>query len=123
MEKATLKGMLKNKPDIGRPICFGSCELETKNTAKRNMSSAVCALSIYSRLCVKMSSFLFARMGNAAYIIFIMWNYISGLDTWYHFRFNISCGVAVKVRSHQEKFDINVYREGGKKNLEGRANF
>ena len=26
---------------------------------------------------------------------------ISSLDAWYHFWFNISCGVAVKVRSHQ----------------------
>ena len=42
-----------------------------------------------------------ASMGHAAYIIFIMWNPISGLDAWYHFRFNISCGVAVTVRSHQ----------------------
>ena len=32
-----------------------------KNTAKRNMSSAVCASSMYSRLCMKMSSFLFVR--------------------------------------------------------------
>ena len=45
-----------------------------------------------------------ARMGNAAYIIFIMWNSIFGVDAWYNFRFNISCGVAVKVRSHQENF-------------------
>ena len=30
-----------------------------ENIAKRNMSSAVCALSIYSHLCIKMSSFLF----------------------------------------------------------------
>ena len=44
-----------------------------------------------------------ARMDNAAYIIFIMWNSISGLDAWYHFRFNISCGVAVTVRSHKKK--------------------
>ena len=28
-----------------------------ENTAKRNMSSAVCALSIYNRLCMKMLSF------------------------------------------------------------------
>ena len=40
---------------------------------------------------------------NAAYIIFIMWNYISGLDAWYHFRFNISCGVAVTGKSHKKK--------------------
>ena len=44
-----------------------------------------------------------ARMGNAAYIIFIMWNSIDGLDAWYHFLFNISCGVAVTV-SHQKSF-------------------
>ena len=44
-----------------------------------------------------------ARMDNATYIMFIMWNSISGLDAWYHFRFNISCGVAVMGRSHQKK--------------------
>ena len=36
-----------------------------------------------------------ACMGNAAYIIFIMWNSDSGLDASYHFWFDISCGVAV----------------------------
>ena len=45
-----------------------------------------------------------ARMGHAAYIIFIMWNSISGLDAWYRFGFHISCGVAVTVRSHQNNF-------------------
>ena len=44
-----------------------------------------------------------AHLGNAAYIIFIMWNSISDLEAWYHFRFNISCGVAVTVRGHQKK--------------------
>ena len=44
-----------------------------------------------------------ARMGNAACIIFIIWNSISGEDTWYHFCFTISCGVVVTVRS-QENF-------------------
>ena len=38
------------------------------------------------------------------HIIFIMWNSIFGLD--------ICCGVAVKVRSHQEKFQIIFYGEG-----------
>ena len=33
-------------------------KLIIRNTAKRNMSSAVCALSMYSRLCMKMSPFL-----------------------------------------------------------------
>ena len=55
-----------------------------------------------------------ARMGNAAYIIFITWNSISGLDAWNHIRFNIICGVAVAVmgRSHQKKLrDILQERE------------
>ena len=43
-----------------------------------------------------------ARMCNATYVIFIMWNSISGLDTCYHFQLNISCGVAVTVRSHKK---------------------
>ena len=51
-------------------------------------------------------------MGNATSIIFIMWNSISGLDTWYHFQFNIGCGLAVKVRSHQEKFQVMFLRGG-----------
>ena len=34
---------------------------KTKNTAKRNMSSAMCASSMYSRLCMKMLSFLLLR--------------------------------------------------------------
>ena len=38
-------------------------------------------------------------MDNAAYIIFITWNSISGLDAWYYFRLNIHCGVAVTVSS------------------------
>ena len=48
-----------------------------------------------------------AHMGNAAYIIFIMWNSISGLDTCYHFRLNISCGVAVTVGGHPKKHQVN----------------
>ena len=65
-----------------------------------------------------------ARTCNAAYVIFIMWNSISGLDC-YHFRLNISCGVAVTVRSHQKKMSGNFLRggEGGGRNLEGRAIF
>ena len=46
------------------------------------------------------------RVDNAAYIIFIIWNSISGLDARYHFQFNISCGVAVTVRSHQKKNQV-----------------
>ena len=50
-----------------------------------------------------------AHMGNAAYIIFIMWNSISGLDAWYHFRFNVIYAVAVTVRSHQIKFQFILF--------------
>ena len=53
-----------------------------------------------------------ARTCIAAYVIFIMWNSISGLDTCYHFRFNISCGGAVTVRSHQKKISGNFLRGG-----------
>ena len=47
-----------------------------------------------------------ASMGHAAYIIFIMWNSISGLDTCYHFGLNISCEVAVTVRSPQKRYQV-----------------
>ena len=43
-----------------------------------------------------------ARMCNAAYVIFIMLNSISGLDACYHFRLNMSCGVAVTVGGHKK---------------------
>ena len=49
---------------------------------------------------------LCAHMCNAAYVIFIMWNSLSGLYACYHFRLNISCGVAVTVRSHQKKYQV-----------------
>ena len=65
------------------------------------------------------------RMGNAAYIIVITWSSISGLDTLYHFRFNISCGVVVRVRSHQEKFQVIVLpgRKGGRNFFGGKGQF
>ena len=61
---------------------------------------------------MKASSFLFVCMVNAAYIIFIKWNSISGVDTWYHFQLNIRCDVAVIVRSHQQKFQV-IFKERG----------
>ena len=48
-----------------------------------------------------------AHMCSAAYVIFIMWNSISGLDTCYHFRLNISCGVAATVGGHPKKHQVN----------------
>ena len=68
-----------------------------------------------------------ARMYNAANIIFIMWNSISGLDAWYHFRFNISYGVTVMMRGHQKKNSGNFLRgregEGQKQFWRGRPIF
>ena len=65
------------------PVCF----INVQSSLHENVVFSVCAL-----------------MDNATYIIFIMWNSISGLEPWYLFRFNISCGVAVTVRSHQKNF-------------------
>ena len=66
----------------------------------------VCFVNIQLSLHENVVFSVCACMGNAAYIIFIMWNSISGLDAWYHFRFNVSYGVAVTVRSHQIKFQV-----------------
>ena len=73
---------------VQRPVCFVNVQL----SLHENVVFSVCAL-----------------MDNAAYNIFIMWNSISGLDTCYHFRLNISCGVAVTVRSHQKLESICRY--------------
>ena len=67
------------------------------------MSSAMCAWSMYTVQSSLHENVIFsvcARMGNAAYIIFIMWNSISGLDAWNHFEFNIN--VAVTERDHKK---------------------
>ena len=54
------------------------CFINVQSSLNRNVVSSVCA-----------------RMGNATYIMFIMWNSISGLEAWFHFQFVISRGVAV----------------------------
>ena len=41
------------------------------------------------------------HMNDAMYISSITWNSISGLDSWYDFRFRVNCAVAVKVRSRK----------------------
>ena len=78
----------------------------------------VCFVNIQSSLHENVVFSVCACMGNAAYIIFIMWNSISGLDAWHHFRFNISCGVAVMMRV-QQKNDRNggVWQSGISKAL------
>ena len=75
----------------------------------------MCFVNVQSSLHENVVFSVCACVGNAAYITFIMWNSITGLDAWYHFRFNISCGVAVKVRGHQNKSG-NFLGSGGQKN-------
>ena len=65
-----------------------------------------CFVNVQSYLYENVIFSVCARMCNAVYVIFIMWNSISGLDACYHFRLNISCGVAVTVRSHQKKYQV-----------------
>ena len=78
-------------------------EAYTKKYCKAEyVQRRVCFVNVQSSLHENIVFFVYARMCNAAYIIFIMWNSISGLDAWYHFRLNISCGVAVTVKSHQK---------------------
>ena len=62
----------------------------------------VCFVNVQSSLHENVVFSGCAYMCNATYVVFIMWNSISGLDAWYHFRLNISSGVAVTVRSHQK---------------------
>ena len=72
----------------------------------------VCFVNVQSSLHENVVFSVSARTCIAAYVIFIMWNSISGLDTCYHFRLNISCGGAVTVRSHQKKISGNFLRGG-----------
>ena len=76
----------------------------------------VCFVNVQSSLHDNVVFSVCALTDNVAYIMFIMWNSISGLDAWYHFRFNISCGVAVMG---------NFLRggEGGKTNFGGEGEF
>ena len=67
---------------------------------------SMCLVIIQSSLHENVVFSVCAHMGNAAYIIFIMLNSISGLDACYYFRLNISCGVAVTVRSHHKKYQV-----------------
>ena len=103
--------LIKNT-DLQAEICFGEGHKTIDGLQKREIpQSGICPAPCVPFLFTVVFAWkcrlsVCAHMDNAAYIMFIMWHSISGLDTWYHFRFNISCGVAVKVRSHQEKFQV-----------------
>ena len=66
----------------------------------------VCIVKVQSSLHENIVFSVCARMCNATYVIFFMWNSISGLDACYHLRLNINCGVAVTVRGHQKKYQV-----------------
>ena len=69
-----------------------------------NMSSAVCASSIYSPLCMKMSSFLFLRLWTMPRMLYSSCGIPYPVETPGIISGDISCDVAVKVRSHQKNF-------------------
>jgi len=67
------------------------------------VQDSVCFVNVQSSFHENVDFSVGARMDNATYIIFIMWNSISGLDAWYHFQFNISYGMAFTGTGHQQK--------------------
>ena len=87
------KGKDKDKCPIIKALSV-FVTLQKKCRKAEYVQRCVCFVNVQSSLHENVIFSVCARMSNAAYIIFIMWNSISGLDTWYHFRFNISCGVA-----------------------------
>ena len=119
-----------------RGICYGEAHriMQGMGLQKRGkyckaeyVQRRVCLVNEQSSLHENVVFSVSARIGNTTYIIFIMWNSISGLESWNHFRFNISCGVAVTVRGHKKNKTQVIFqaRAGGgpKKNFEGRGNF
>ena len=104
---------------------FRRLQKREKNYKMEYVQRRVCFGYVQSSLHENVVCSVCARMGNATYIIFIMWSTISGLDTWYHFRLNVGCGVAVNVRSQQEKFQVILLRggEGGRKHFGGESQF
>ena len=72
----------------------------------------VCFVHVQSSLHETVVFSVSVRMCNATYVI-IMWNSISGLDTCYHIRLTISCGVAVTVISHQKNIGYLFKGRGG----------
>ena len=85
VKTSTTKVVLEAQLGICSAPCGRVCFVNIQSSLRENVVFSVCAC-----------------LGDCAYIIFNMLNSISGFDAWYHFRFNISWGVAVMVRSHQK---------------------
>ena len=77
----------------------GVCQSGISKSLAEYVQRHLCFFNVQLSLHENVVFSVYTRIGNAAYIVFIMWNSISGLDAWYHFWFNISCGLAVMVRS------------------------
>ena len=89
-----------------------------------DLFSTARASLMYSRLCMKMSSLKFVRAWPMPSRLYLSCEIpIFALGAWYHFRFNISCGVAVTVRSYQQKFQVIFLRGGEKAKKIWRENF
>ena len=84
----------------------GIWQSRISNSLAEYVQRRECFVNVQSSLHENVVFSVCARMCSAAYVIFIMRNSISGLDAYYHFRLNISCGVAVTVRSHQKKYQV-----------------
>ena len=98
------------KQSVFNNFCLSTCctqhIIKKKYRKAEYVQRRVCFNNVQSSLHENVVFYVCARMCNAAYVIFIMWNSISGLDACYNFRLNISCGVAVTVRSHQKKYQV-----------------
>ena len=90
--------LTQNKLPQRRYRAARNLEISSKYLQRR-----VCFVNVKSSLHENVVFSVCACMCNAAYVIFIMWNSISGLDAWYHFRFNISCGLAVMEKTDEQK--------------------
>ena len=101
-----------NRDFSGTEHLLGHCTLLEKYRKAESVQSRVCFVNVQSYLHENVVFSVCALMCNAAYGIFVMWNSISSLEAWYHFWFNISCGVAVTVRSQQEKIQVIFQGDG-----------
>ena len=93
-------------PPLQYTGCIKNIWLKKKYRKGEYVQRHVCFVNVQSSLPENVVFSASARMDNAAYNIFIMWNSISCLSAWYYFRFNVSCGVAIIVRSRQIEFQV-----------------
>ena len=69
--------------------CVGMDHNKKKYRKAEYVQCRVCFVNVQSSLHENDVFSVCAFMGNAAYIIFIMWNSISDLEAWYHFQTSV----------------------------------